>query len=207
MFKLMLAEVAIQRGQPQVAVPALLELARETRDPRVAQRATESAWNARYSDAALEAAGIWLQADPGSARARQVLAALLVSQQKLDDARAHFEQWLASDKENVGPELPPALDTARPQPGSQGGARAHADAREAVPESAGGAARARAGSVERGRRRRRARGVGRGVEAASPTGSSPRSFRRRRCSAARTTRRSPSSASTCATTRRRRTRG
>ena len=40
MLKLMLVEIAVQRGQPHVAVPAYLELARETRDPRVAQRAT-----------------------------------------------------------------------------------------------------------------------------------------------------------------------
>ncbi|HEV7800659.1 MAG TPA: tetratricopeptide repeat protein [Burkholderiales bacterium] len=102
MFKLMIAEVALQRGQPQVAVPAFLELARDTRDPRIAQRATEVAWNARYADAALEAAGIWLQVEPGNQRARQVLAAMLVSQQKLESARGHFEQWLASDRENIG---------------------------------------------------------------------------------------------------------
>ena len=102
MFRLMLAEVAMQRRQPEVAVPAYLELARETRDPRIAQRATEAAWNARMSEAALEAAGIWLQGDPGSPRARQVLAALLVNSKQLEGARAHFEQWLASDRENVG---------------------------------------------------------------------------------------------------------
>lgn len=102
MFKLMLAEIAEQRGQLQVAVPAYLELARETRDPRIAQRATEVAWNARFADAAVEAAGIWLQAEPNSPRARQVLAALLVSQQQLDQARGHFEQWLAADRANVG---------------------------------------------------------------------------------------------------------
>jgi tetratricopeptide (TPR) repeat protein len=102
MFKLMMAEVALQRGQPEIAVPALLELSRETRDPRIAQRATEAAWNARFPEAAVEAAGIWLQAEPGNARARQVLAAMLATQQKLGPARAHFEQWLASDPENVG---------------------------------------------------------------------------------------------------------
>lgn len=102
MFKLMAAEVALQRGQPQTAVTAYLELARETRDPRIAQRATEIAWNARYADAAIEAAGIWLQAAPGNARARQVLAALLANEQKLDAARGHFEQWLASDPQNIG---------------------------------------------------------------------------------------------------------
>ena len=59
MFKVMLAEIALQRGQPHVAVPAYLELARETRDPRIAQRATEIAWNARFVPAALEAVSIW----------------------------------------------------------------------------------------------------------------------------------------------------
>jgi tetratricopeptide (TPR) repeat protein len=102
MYKMMVAEVALQRGQPRLASQAYLELARETHDPRVAQRATEIAWNARFMDAAIEAAGIWLQASPGNARARQVLGALLANQQQVDAARSHFEQWLASDPQNVG---------------------------------------------------------------------------------------------------------
>lgn len=103
LFKIMLAEVAMQRGQPHVAVPAYLELARETRDPRVAQRATEIAWNARFIAAALEAAGIWLQADPESPQARQVMAALLVNQARLADALPHLEKWVAASKPDVGP--------------------------------------------------------------------------------------------------------
>jgi tetratricopeptide (TPR) repeat protein len=102
MYKVMVAEVALQRGQPHIAATAYLELARETHDPRIAQRATEIAWNARFMDAATEAAGIWLQGAPGNARARQVLGALLANQQKVDAARVQFEQWLASDPENVG---------------------------------------------------------------------------------------------------------
>src|SRR5689334_7620569 len=102
LFKMMLAEVAMQRGQAHIAVQAYLELARETRDPRIAQRATEVAWNARFTSAALEAAGVWLQADPGSAQARQIVAALLVSQSQLTEARPHLERWLAADRENVG---------------------------------------------------------------------------------------------------------
>jgi tetratricopeptide (TPR) repeat protein len=102
MFKMMIAEIAQQRGQPQVAVQAYLEIARETRDPRVAQRATEIAWNARLLPAALEAAGIWLRADPESQRARQVIAALLVNQAKLSEALPHLQNWLAADPVNVG---------------------------------------------------------------------------------------------------------
>jgi tetratricopeptide (TPR) repeat protein len=102
MFKMMLAEIAVQRGQPHIAVPTYLELARETGDPRIAQRATELAWNARFSDAALEAATLWLKLEPDSTRARQVLASLLVNEQKLESARSHFQQWLAADPANVG---------------------------------------------------------------------------------------------------------
>jgi tetratricopeptide (TPR) repeat protein len=102
MFRMMLAEVAVQRGQPHIAVPAYLELARETRDPRIAHRATEIAWTARMVSAALEAAGSWLQADPESSQARQIVASLLVNQSQLSDALPHLEKWLASDKDNVG---------------------------------------------------------------------------------------------------------
>jgi len=102
LFKLTLAEIAAQRGQPHVAVPAFLEVARETKDPRVAQRATEIAWSARFLPAALEAATLWLQADPDSRRARQTLIVLLVSQSRLDEAIPHLEKWLADDPDRVG---------------------------------------------------------------------------------------------------------
>lgn len=102
LFKLMLAEIAMQRGQLHVAVPAFLEVARETRDPRVARRATEVAWAARFLPAALEAATLWLQADPESARARQTVIALLINQSRLDDALPHLRKWLASEPQNIG---------------------------------------------------------------------------------------------------------
>lgn len=101
LYKIMMAEIALQRGLPQNAAQALLEVARETQDPRVAQRATEVAWNARMLKEALEAASLWLKADPQSSQARQVVAALLVNQENLTDAREPLEQWLAADKPNA----------------------------------------------------------------------------------------------------------
>jgi len=102
LFKLLLAEIALQRGQNNVAVQSFLELTKETKDPRIAQRATEVALNTRFFGAALETAGIWLAADPESQQARQVLAALLVNQARLADAEPHLEKWLAADKDQVG---------------------------------------------------------------------------------------------------------
>jgi tetratricopeptide (TPR) repeat protein len=102
LFKLLLAEIALQRGQNNVAAQSFLDLTKETRDPRIAQRATEVALNTRFFGVALETAGIWLAADPDSQQARQVLAALLVNQARLADAEPHLEKWLAADKEQVG---------------------------------------------------------------------------------------------------------
>ena len=102
LFKLLLAEIALQRGQVNVAVQSLLEVVRETRDPRIAQRATEVAWKARFIRVALETAGIWLAAEPESLQARQVLAALLVNQGQLAEAQPHLAQSLAADPQNVG---------------------------------------------------------------------------------------------------------
>ena len=102
LFKLLLAEIALQRGQNNVAVQSFLELARETKDPRIAQRATEVALNTRFLGAALETAGIWLAADPESQQAREFLAALLINQARLADAQPHLEKWLAADKDNLG---------------------------------------------------------------------------------------------------------
>ncbi|MEO8441173.1 MAG: tetratricopeptide repeat protein [Betaproteobacteria bacterium] len=102
LFKLLLAEIALQRGQNNVAVQSFLELTKETKDPRIAQRATEVALNTRFFGAALETASIWLAADPESQQARQVLAALLVNQARLADAEPHLEKWLAADKDHVG---------------------------------------------------------------------------------------------------------
>ena len=102
LFKMLLAEIALQRGQNNVAVQSYLELTRETKDPRIAQRATEIAWNTRFLGAALETAGIWIAADPESQQARQMLAALLVNQSRLADAQPYLEKALAADKDNVG---------------------------------------------------------------------------------------------------------
>lgn len=102
MYKLMLAEIAAQRGQMPLAVQGLLEVARETGDPRVAQRATEVAWNARMPKEALEAASLWLKADPSNAQARKVVVTLMVNQENPADAKPALENWLAADPANVG---------------------------------------------------------------------------------------------------------
>src|SRR5882724_304514 len=105
LYKFLLAEIAGQRGSYQVAAQAYLELARSTRDPRIARRATELALYGRQTEIALEAAKIWLAAEKGSTAARQTLVALFVTANNLQAARPLLEEILASESTNVGPSL------------------------------------------------------------------------------------------------------
>jgi tetratricopeptide (TPR) repeat protein len=105
LYKFLLAEIAGQRGSYQVAAQAYLELARSTRDPRIARRATELALYGRQTEMALEAAKIWLAAEKGSTAARQTLVALFVTSNNLQAARPLLEEILSSESTNVGQSL------------------------------------------------------------------------------------------------------
>ena len=75
-YRLMLAEIALQRGETSLAARAYFEAARETRDPRLARRATEVALAARMRGLAQESAKLWTALDPAAERPKQVLVAL-----------------------------------------------------------------------------------------------------------------------------------
>jgi tetratricopeptide (TPR) repeat protein len=101
LFDFLLAETALQRGDQELAIRTYLKLARTTRDPRVAQRATEIALHARQPAPALEAAKLWVEFEPDSVTARQTVAALLVNVDRLEEARPHLQKLLASEGANV----------------------------------------------------------------------------------------------------------
>lgn len=86
MFRVLAAEVSMQRGLAGPAYRTYLDLAREVRDPRFAQRATEIAFNARVPQQALDSARLWTELAPTSAGARQVLSTLLVLSGRWDEA-------------------------------------------------------------------------------------------------------------------------
>src|SRR5688572_9308430 len=102
LYEFLLGEIALQRGDHRLAAQTFLDLARRTRDPRVARRAVEVANQARNQALALEAARTWQELDPGSSQALQVVAALLVANKRVDEAIPFFEKLLASD--GVNPE-------------------------------------------------------------------------------------------------------
>ena len=91
LFKILVAEVAGQRGKLDIAVENYLELARATRDPVVIERATRIAVYARNDDAAYEAASLWAEVDPESSDAHQVLTVMTLRKGNIDLALKHLE--------------------------------------------------------------------------------------------------------------------
>ena len=96
MYRVLAAEISLQRGLVGTAYRTYLDLARSTRDPRLAQRATEIAFNARISQQALDGARLWVELAPKSAAARQVLSTLLVLNGRWDEAEPLLAQQLAA---------------------------------------------------------------------------------------------------------------
>jgi tetratricopeptide (TPR) repeat protein len=101
LYEFLLGEIALQRGDNGLAAQTFLDLARRTRDPRVARRAVEVANQARMPELALEGARTWQELDPGSPQALQVLATLLAANKRAEEALPYLEKLLASEGVNL----------------------------------------------------------------------------------------------------------
>lgn len=94
LYQALLAEIAGSRGSIVLATGTYLDLAKSTRDPRIARRAVEVALYAREPDTALEAVQIWVAADPESPLALQTAAAILLEMRRADDAEPYLAKFL-----------------------------------------------------------------------------------------------------------------
>jgi tetratricopeptide (TPR) repeat protein len=79
LYRILVGDIAMQRGDAALAARAYFEAARDARDPVLARRATEIALFARQRSLALEAAKLWQQLDPQAERARQMVASLAIA--------------------------------------------------------------------------------------------------------------------------------
>jgi len=75
-YRLLLGDIALQRGDPAVAARAYLEVARELNDKNLARRATEIAYATRQRATAEQAAKLWRELEPDAERPQQILQAL-----------------------------------------------------------------------------------------------------------------------------------
>ena len=96
-FGLIAAEIGLQRGEGGYAYAEYMRIARDTRDPRLARRATEIALSARAVREALDAATLWHDTAPGDTEAEGTLASLLLASGRFEEARPLLERQLAAN--------------------------------------------------------------------------------------------------------------
>lgn len=96
LYKLLLAEIAGQRGRLDIAVANYRDAALLTRDLKVIERAARVAVYARDNEAAEQIAKLWVELDPDNIDAHQVLAAVDIRAGDNDGALKHLEHILAS---------------------------------------------------------------------------------------------------------------
>jgi tetratricopeptide (TPR) repeat protein len=99
LYDLLVGEIALQRGDLPLAARTYLDVARRTRDPRVARRAVEIANQAKEMELALEAARLWHEVEPAT-HTLQVLAATLVAAKRVDEAGPVIEKLMSTEGVN-----------------------------------------------------------------------------------------------------------
>ena len=102
LYQFLLAEIAIGRGQLPLAAAAYADLAKSTRDPRIARRAAEVAYFARQPQLSLNAAKIWYEADPDSIQAKQAYWSLLANMGKADQLAEVLARVVAAETDKRG---------------------------------------------------------------------------------------------------------
>lgn len=102
LYQLLLTEIASQRGETELAVQGSSELAKKTRDPRLAMRASQLAMQAGQINKAIDALKIWREVDPDSPLAMRMYASILLRAGKLDEARQELARVLKNDPANAG---------------------------------------------------------------------------------------------------------
>jgi len=104
LYRILVGDIALQRGEPALAARAYFEAAREAQDTQLARRATEVALFARQRSLALEAARLWAKLDPTAERAKQMVATLSQPGSG-NDLKGELERLLAetsSDPKTLG---------------------------------------------------------------------------------------------------------
>lgn len=106
LFEFLLAEIAGQRGNLGIATENYVDMAKNTRDPRIVMRALDIALYSGNTTDALEMARLLAAIEPASEKAKETLSALLAHSDNLDEARPNIEKLLArQNKETLAKSL------------------------------------------------------------------------------------------------------
>ena len=102
LYEFLLTEIATQRGHAALAARSSSNLARKSRDPRLAMRAAQLAVEYGQTDEAIEAIRAWQELEPDSTMAMRMLSAALLRGGKLAEARQEIAKVLKAEADHAG---------------------------------------------------------------------------------------------------------
>ena len=119
-FQYLAAEIALQRGDVALSYQTMLNLAKNTRDPKIAQDAMLIALAAQSATASLESARLWDELTPDSdTNSKEVYLTLLMFNNKWNEAIEPTVKYLKSQtpakREEFFDKLPPILSRSNNQ--------------------------------------------------------------------------------------------
>jgi tetratricopeptide (TPR) repeat protein len=94
---LLVAEIAAQRDSTGYSAQTYVDLAKRTRDPRIARRAAEISNFAKLPNLALDAAKIWYETEPASMLALQTVTGLLIGARRVEEAEPYLVKLFAAN--------------------------------------------------------------------------------------------------------------
>ncbi|MEQ1601680.1 MAG: tetratricopeptide repeat protein [Methylophilaceae bacterium] len=96
-FKYLAGELAGQQGDLTLASQLFLDLAKSSKDSRLAERATKTAIYGKNFPTAIQAADLWAELDPASIEAQQATTQMLIGLGKLNEAKPHLQKLLEKE--------------------------------------------------------------------------------------------------------------
>jgi len=103
LYEFLLTEIASQRGHKALAAEGSTDLAKKTRDPRLARRAAQLAFESGDMNKSIEAFRQWQEIEPTAPLAGRMLASILLRGGRLDEAQPEFARLLEAEKASPGP--------------------------------------------------------------------------------------------------------
>jgi tetratricopeptide (TPR) repeat protein len=102
LYEYLLTEIASQRGHKALAAEAGADMVKKTRDPRLARRAAQLAFESGDMNKAIEAFRLWQEIEPASPLAGRMLASILLRGGRLDEAQTELAKILQAERANPG---------------------------------------------------------------------------------------------------------
>ena len=108
-YNLMVAEIALNQGDTETAITHYLDVAMSQDNPEVAERAVRIAVYGQNFEAAALAAQRWIELDPNRVEARQVIAAIYIRQDMVQEAFVYIDDLIESSELDDAELFPPLL--------------------------------------------------------------------------------------------------